>query len=69
MLMNTIIKHKRGIALNSAWVLLVILIIGIASKNGILAAASGIVLIIGLLDLDRLYPFLERRGLKPGFCS
>ena len=43
-----------------------ILIIGIASKNGILAAASGIVLIIGLLDLDRLYPFLERRGIEAG---
>lgn len=58
--------HQGGIDLNSAWMLLIILVIGILSRNSILAAASGIVLVIGLLDLHRLYPLLERRGIEAG---
>jgi len=57
---------EGGISLNSAWILLGILIIGIISKNNILAAASGIVLVIGLLDLNRFYPLLEKRGIEAG---
>ncbi|MDI9419569.1 MAG: DUF441 domain-containing protein [Bacillota bacterium] len=46
--------------------LLGIFIIGVVGHNKILAAASGIVLIIGLLDLHRFYSLLERRGIEAG---
>jgi len=52
--------------LNNVWLLLLIFCIAIFTKNNILASAAGIVLILGLMNLQRLYPFLERRGLEMG---
>ncbi len=46
--------------------LLIIFLIGVFTKNNLLAAASGIVMVLGLLHLDRLLPILERRGVEMG---
>lgn len=35
-------------------------------KNNLLAVAAGIVLIIGLMNLQQLYPLIERRGIEAG---
>lgn len=52
--------------LNINWSLLAIFIIGLITRNNILAAASGIILVLGVLNLDQFYPLLERRGIEAG---
>ena len=42
--------------LNINWSLLAIFIIGLITRNNILAAASGIILVLGVLNLDQFYP-------------
>ena len=46
--------------------LLIIFLIGVLTKNNLLAAGSGIVLVLGLLNLERLLPVVERRGVELG---
>ncbi len=46
--------------------LLIIFLIGVFTKNNLLAAASAIVMVVGLLRLERLLPILERRGIEVG---
>lgn len=36
------------------------------SKNNLIAAAAGIVLVLGLLNLQMFYPILEKRGIELG---
>lgn len=48
------------------WSLLTIFLISLISRNRILAAAAGIVLILNLLRLEQYYPLLERRGIEAG---
>ena len=40
--------------------------ISLISRNRILAAAAGFVLILNLLRLEQYYPLLERRGIEAG---
>ena len=46
--------------------LLIIFLIGVLTKNNLLAAASAIVMVVGLLNLQRFLPILERRGVEIG---
>jgi uncharacterized membrane protein (DUF441 family) len=46
--------------------LLIIFLIGVLTKNNLLAAASAIVMVMGLLNLERFLPMVERRGIEVG---
>ncbi len=48
------------------WIIMVILILGIIGKSDIIAAAAAILLVIDYVNLERLLPILERRGLEIG---
>lgn len=46
--------------------LLLILFIGIISNSNIIASAAAILLLVKLINLERFFPLLERRGLELG---
>lgn len=46
--------------------LIIIFLIAVLTKNNLLAAASAIVMAMGLLGLDRFMPLLEQRGVEAG---
>ncbi|NLY11926.1 MAG: DUF441 domain-containing protein [Firmicutes bacterium] len=46
--------------------LLIVLLIGVITKNNVLAAAAGIVLVLNFLNLQRFYPLIEVRGVELG---
>lgn len=46
--------------------LLVVFLVGVATKNNLLASAAGIVMIMGFMNLHRFYPLLENRGIELG---
>lgn len=46
--------------------LLIIFLIGIITKNNLLAAAGAIVIFMDIMRLHRFFPMLERRGIEGG---
>lgn len=46
--------------------LLIIFLIGVLTNNNLLASATGIVMIMGFMNLHRFYPLLENRGIEMG---
>lgn len=46
--------------------LLIVFLIGVFSRNNLLAAAASIVMIMKFMHLQHFYPLLERRGIELG---
>ena len=47
-------------------ILLGLMALGVAARNSLIVTAAGVVLIMRVLNLDRFFPLLERRGLEAG---
>ncbi len=47
-------------------ILLTLMALGVAARNSLIVTAAGVVLILQVLRLDRVFPILERRGLEAG---
>jgi len=47
-------------------ILLVLMALGVAARNSLIVTSAGVVLIMQVLRLDRLFPLVERRGLEAG---
>jgi uncharacterized membrane protein (DUF441 family) len=47
-------------------ILLILMALGVAARNALIVAAAGVVLIMQVMRLDRLFPMLEKRGLEVG---
>lgn len=47
-------------------ILLTLMALGVAARNSLIVTSAGVVLILHVLRLDRLFPLLERRGLEAG---
>lgn len=52
--------------MKSSAYLIILILVGIISKSNIIATAACILLIINLINLSRLLPMIERRGLELG---
>ncbi len=52
--------------MNNIGPLLIIFLIGVVTKNNLLSAAAGIVMVMGFMNLDQFYPLLARRGIEIG---
>jgi uncharacterized membrane protein (DUF441 family) len=47
-------------------ILLLLMALGVAARNALIVTSAGVVLIIQVLRLDRLFPIIEKRGLEGG---
>jgi len=47
-------------------ILLLLMLLGILGRSNIIAAAAAILLLLQFTNLQRIYPFLERRALEAG---
>lgn len=47
-------------------ILLTLMALGVAARNSLIVTSAGVVLILQVLRLNRLFPLLERRGLEAG---
>ncbi|HEY8347842.1 MAG TPA: DUF441 domain-containing protein [Symbiobacteriaceae bacterium] len=47
-------------------ILLALMTLGVAARNPLIVTSAGVVLIMQVLQLDRFFPMLERRGLEAG---
>lgn len=47
-------------------ILLTLMALGVAARNSLIVTSAGIVLILQVMRLDRLFPILEVRGLEAG---
>lgn len=61
---------RRGLKMEPIWILLAILIVAALGKAYSVAAATGLLLVIKLLQADRVaFPFLEKNGVFIGLVS
>lgn len=47
-------------------ILLLLMALGVAARNALIVTSAGVILIIQVLRLDRLFPIIEKRGLEGG---
>lgn len=47
-------------------ILLILMALGVGARNALIVTAAGIVLIMQVLQLNRFFPVLEKRGLEAG---
>ncbi|CEP68929.1 Uncharacterised protein family UPF0756,transmembrame [Moorella glycerini] len=47
-------------------ILLLLMLLGILGRSNVIAAAAAILLLLQFTNLQRIYPFLERRALEAG---
>lgn len=47
-------------------ILLTLMALGVAARNALIVTSAGIVLIMEVLQLNRFFPMLEKRGLEAG---
>lgn len=47
-------------------ILLTLMALGVVARNALIVTSAGVVLILQVLRLDRLFPILEKRGLEAG---
>jgi len=52
--------------MNGNYMLLILIIVGLAGRSNIITSAACVLLAVNLLSLDRFLPTLERRGLELG---
>jgi len=47
-------------------ILLALMALGVAARNALIVTSAGVVLIMQVLQLNRFFPMLEKRGLEAG---
>lgn len=47
-------------------ILLTLMALGVAARNALIVTSAGVVLIMQVLQLNRFFPMLEKRGLEAG---